>query len=131
MLTARDIMTTDVVTIQCGATVAEAMRLMLHRGSRALIIHRRNSEDAYGIITESDIVRKVVATGQDPNTTIIDEVMTKPCIVVNPDLGVEHIAKLFKHTNIHQAPVFQEKVIGMVSSSDIIRQYEIQMIVMR
>jgi predicted transcriptional regulator len=48
--------------------------------------------------------------------------MTKPCIVVNPDLGVEYIARLFANNHIHKAPVIQEKLLGIVSTSDILRR---------
>ena len=46
-------------------------------------------------VTESDLVYKVVATARDPEVVQVHEVMTKPCIVVNPDLAVEYVARLF------------------------------------
>ena len=45
--------------------------------------------------------------------------MTKPCIVVNPDLAVEHIAKLFTRAKIRIAPVIKDKLLGIVSLSDV------------
>jgi CBS domain pair. len=61
MKKAKDIMTTEVVWIQSSATVKEAINLMKETGLRALIVERRNEEDAYGIVTETDIVYKVIA----------------------------------------------------------------------
>ena len=46
--------------------------------------------------------------------------MTKPCIVVNPDLGVEYVARLFANTQIHKAPVIQETLLGIVSVGDVV-----------
>mgnify|MGYP001803457771 CR=1 FL=1 len=66
MLTAADIMTTDVATIRSSATVAEAFKLMQASYWHALIVERRHDQDAYGIITEADIVYKVIAFGKDP-----------------------------------------------------------------
>lgn len=122
MLKAKEIMTQDVVKIKGSATIAEAVELMREKNIRCLIVDRRREEDAYGIITETDIVNQVAAYGKDPNEVRVYEVMTKPCIVVNPDLGVEYVARLFSHAKIHHAPVIQEKLLGLISTSDILRK---------
>ena len=64
MLRAADVMTKDVATIRSSATVAEAVRLMKARDWQALIVDRRHPQDGYGIITESDVVYKVIAFQQ-------------------------------------------------------------------
>lgn len=120
MMKASDIMTKDVVTIRGSATVAEAALLMQERGWRALIVDQRDEQDAYGIITETDIVYKVIGFGKDPRSVRVYEVMTKPCIVVNPDLGVEHVARLFADNGLLRAPVIQNKLLGIISVSDIL-----------
>jgi len=119
-LKAKDIMTTEVVTIEPSATVAEAVALMKEKGLRALIVERTNEEDAYGIVTETDIVYKVVAQGLSPQSVLVREIMTKPCIVVNPDLSVENVARLFAMTGIRRAPVIRERLLGVISVTDII-----------
>ncbi|MCS7252310.1 MAG: CBS domain-containing protein [Thermoflexus sp.] len=121
-LKAKDIMTTEVVTIEPSATVAEAVALMKEKGLRALIVERSNEEDAYGIITETDIVYKVVAQGLNPQSVLVRDVMTKPCIVVNPDLSVENVARLFALTGIRRAPVIRERLLGIISVTDILRK---------
>lgn len=113
-------MTNDVATVKGSATVAEAVKLMKFKELRALIVEPRNGEDAYGIVTQTDIVNKVVAYGKDPAKMRVYEVMTKPCIVVNPDLGVEYVARLFANTGIRIAPVIQNGLLGIVSDSDIL-----------
>jgi len=119
-LKAKDIMTTEMVTIEPSATVAEAVALMKEKGLRALIVERTNEEDAYGIVTETDIVYKVVAQGLSPQSVLVREIMTKPCIVVNPDLSVENVARLFALTGIRRAPVIRERLLGVISVTDII-----------
>ena len=121
-LKAKDIMTTEVVTIEPSATVAEAVALMKEKGLRALIVERTNEEDAYGIVTETDIVYKVVAQGLSPQSVLVREIMTKPCIVVNPDLSVENVARLFARAGIRRAPVIRERLLGVISVTDIIRK---------
>jgi CBS domain-containing protein len=120
MLKAADIMTKDVATIRSSATVAEAVRLMRARNWKALIVDRRHEQDAYGIVSESDIVYKVIAYGKDPNRVRVYEVMTKPCIVVNPDLGLEYVARLFADHHIQRAPVIQNELLGIISLADIL-----------
>lgn len=122
MLKVKEVMTTDVVTIQGSAPVAEAIELMKEKKLRDLIVEPRSVEDAYGIITETDIVYKIAAYGKDPQEVRVHEIMTKPCIVVNPDLSVEHAARLFAHFHLRRAPVIKGKLLGIVSVTDILRQ---------
>jgi CBS domain-containing protein len=122
MLKARDIMTNRVVTVQSLATVAEALELMRRNQVHALVVDRSGPDDAYGIIVDEDIVYNVIAEGEDPSVVQVYEVMTKPCVVVNPDLGVEYVAKLFANVGIRCAPVIQEKLLGIISVSDILHK---------
>ncbi|NER79238.1 MAG: CBS domain-containing protein [Leptolyngbya sp. SIO1D8] len=120
MTKARDVMIEDVATVKASATVAEAVKLMKFKGIHSLIVDRAHEEDAYGIVTDSDIASKVVAYGKDSNQVRVYEVMTKPCIVVNPDLAVEYVARLFTQTNIDRAPVIKGDLLGIVSLQDIL-----------
>jgi CBS domain-containing protein len=117
---ASDIMTTDVATVRGSASVADAVKIMKEKGLRSLIVSRRTEEDAYGMVTETDIAYKVAAYGKDPKSIRVYEIMTKPCISVNPDLGVEYVARLFANTGIRRAPVIKETLLGIVSITDII-----------
>ncbi|OKH18821.1 hypothetical protein NIES593_21730 [Hydrococcus rivularis NIES-593] len=119
---AADIMTTEVVTIRGAATVAEAVKLMKEKSLRALIVDRRHDEDAYGMLTETDIVYNVTAYGIDPKQVRVCDIMTKPCIVINPDLQVEYVARLFAKTGIRRAPVIKDKLLGIVSVTDILQK---------
>lgn len=120
MTKAKDVMTEEVATIKGSATVADAVRLMKFKGIHSLIVERRHEEDAYGIVTDTDITNKVVAYGKDPKQVRVYEVMTKPCIVVNPDLAIEYVARLFAQTNIDRAPVIKEELLGIISVQDIL-----------
>ncbi|MBE9100994.1 CBS domain-containing protein [Vacuolonema iberomarrocanum] len=122
MMKAREIMTKDVVTIRGSATVAEAVKLMKEKGLRALVVEPRHEMDPYGLVTETDIIYKVAAFGHDPKKMHVYEIMTKPCVVVNPELGVEYVARLFAQTRIRRAPVIQGSLLGIISISDILRK---------
>ncbi|MBW4464501.1 MAG: CBS domain-containing protein [Pegethrix bostrychoides GSE-TBD4-15B] len=119
MLKATDVMS-EAVTIRGSATVEEAVKLMREKGVHALIVALRHDQDAYGIVTETDVIYKVTAYGKDSRRLRVCDIMVKPCIVVNPDLGVEYVARLFANTGIHQAPVIQGALLGMISIRDIL-----------
>ncbi|BAZ82055.1 MAG: CBS domain-containing protein [Sphaerospermopsis sp.] len=122
MMKAEDIMTTKVVTIRGSATVAEAVKLMKDNKLRSIVVEPRTDNDPYGIVTETDIVYNVGAYGKDPKQVRVYEIMTKPCIVVNPELGVEYVARLFANTGIRRAPVIKGKLLGIISITDILRK---------
>lgn len=122
---ATDIMTTKVFTINGLATVAEVIALMQDKRVRSLIVEPSNSDEAYGIVTETDIVYKVTAKEQDPEAVMVYQIMTRPCIVVNPDLSLENVARLFAETGIQRAPVIREQLLGMISITDLIMKLEV------
>ena len=63
----------------------------------------------------------MLAHGFDPAEIRVDEVMTKPLIVVNPSLKVEMIARLFAHHRVGHAPVIEDhRLVGIVSMTDLV-----------
>jgi CBS domain-containing protein len=121
MMQAEEIMTRNVVTIRGSATVADAVKLMQDKQLRGLIVEPRHERDPYGIVTETDIVYKVAAFGHDPKAMRVYEIMVKPCVCINPEMGVEYVARLFAQTRIRRAPVIQGKtLLGIISVSDIL-----------
>jgi CBS domain-containing protein len=122
MPAAKDVMTTDVVRIDGMATARDAAKLMADEGVRALIVDRRGPEDAYGIVTQRDIVYEIIAQGEDPDETLVHEIMSKPLVVVNPDLDLKYVARLMANFGLSRAPVIAEgKLQGIVSVSDVIK----------
>jgi len=120
MLTAKDIMTEEVATIPGSTSVAEAVKLMKFKELHSLVVERRSDDDAYGLVTTTDIVNKVVAYGKDPKTVKVYEIMTKPCLVINPDLAIEYVARLFDRFGVDRAPVIQGNLLGIISNTDIL-----------
>lgn len=121
MPTAQDLMTTDVVTIDGNATVREAVDTMKEHAVRCLIVERRGPADAYGIVTQRDVVYAVTAWSRDPEEVRVHEIMTKPLVVVNKDLDIRHVARLMANMGLSRAPViFDGELQGIVSVSDII-----------
>jgi CBS domain-containing protein len=120
-LRAKDIMQVEVASVAAETTVAQAALRMKREGVRSLIVERADPDDAYGIVTYSDIVSKVLAWGMDPAEVTVEEIMVKPLVVINPNLKVEHVARLFAQTGIGHAPVISgQRLVGIISKTDLI-----------
>jgi len=121
MLTAKDIMTTNVVTIDPEATVAEALDRIRKVGLRCLIVEKRSATDSYGIVTQRDMAYKVLAEGLDPNQIRVRDIMTRPLVSVTEEMSVQDVARLMKLTGLSRLPVIYGGALqGIVSVSDII-----------
>jgi len=119
---AQDIMTTPVITIDEGATVAEAIDLMLRNKIRRLIVELTHAEDAFGMVTVRDVVYKIAAKGLDPKQIKVREIMTKPLISINPRLDVKFAAEVLAKANIAAAPVIGEhRLMGIIAIWDIMK----------
>ncbi|WP_017324542.1 CBS domain-containing protein [Synechococcus sp. PCC 7336] len=125
MPTAAEIMTPNAIAIRGAETVARAVELMKEHMVSSLLVERRHPQDAYGIVTVTDVICKVVAYGKDPKQVKVYEIMSKPCIVVNPDLAVEYVARLFAEVGIRSAPVIQGDSVGIVSVTDILLKTDV------
>jgi CBS domain-containing protein len=122
MQLASDIMTKGVVTVNASATVAEAMQLMKDQHFRDLVVAPSYEGDAYGIMTEADVVYKVAALGKSPESVTVGEIMTKPCVELDPEMTVQEVAQLFANHHIHRAPVIKDELLGVVTIFDIVRE---------
>ena len=117
---AKDVMTKDFVCIDGSATVAEAVRIMREERVTSLIVNRRTPEDAWGIVTQKDVVTKVVDPGKRVHEVHVHEIMSKPLVTVAPGLALKYCARLLRMTGIRRAPVFDGKaIVGTLSNTDI------------
>ncbi len=119
MPTVKDIMTENVVSIGPSASVFEAANLMSSNQVGSLVIV--NGEETIGIVTERDIVRRVVAK-KLPLETKISEVMSKSLITISPDASLKEAARVMSSNKIRRLPVLkQNKLVGIVVASDFVR----------
>lgn len=123
MLTVRDIMTRPVVVIRSSAMVENAILLMRAKRVRSLIVEEEYDNGPYGIITEKDIVFKVIAPGQNPDLVRISDIMQQPCIQIPVDVTLQEAAQMLADAGIHRAPVIKNnELLGLISVTDILRK---------
>jgi CBS domain-containing protein len=119
MPTVKEIMTKEVVTIDPNKTVFDAAELMSSKGVGCVIVVIKAFP--VGIITERDIVRRIVAKRSSPDVKVT-EVMTKTVITVNPDTSLKEAARTMSTNKIRRLPVLENnKLVGIVVASDFVR----------
>ena len=125
-LKAADVMHKEIVTIDGGATVAEAVALMRERRVSSLLVNRRNHDDAWGIMTCKDVVIKVLDASKDPHKMKVFDIMTSPVVMVSPGLALKYCIRLMHQAGIRRAPVFDGKdIVGIISNTDIFNALEV------
>lgn len=114
-----DIMSTNVVTVNVSVTVAQAARIMTSRNISCVVVMHR--DEAVGIMTERDILKRVVALHRDHGTTPVAEVMSRPLVTSPPDHSILCISRMMDRMRIHRLVVKENKqVCGIVSQTDIL-----------
>ncbi|MEM4359389.1 MAG: CBS domain-containing protein [Candidatus Bilamarchaeaceae archaeon] len=117
-----DIMTKKVIIIPYGKDISEAAKLMKRYSiGSVIVVEDEKSKKARGIITERDIVYKVIAKGKDPYTTKVEEIMSKPLRVIRPDTPIEEASKAMRDNKIKRLPVVNEynELLGIISEGDV------------
>jgi len=118
----KDVMATDVVTIDCGAALLDALKLMMERGVKSLVIPPRSDSDAFGILTFTDIAKKVLPGEERLEMLNVYDLMTKPCLCVFEDWNIRYAAKMLTDMNISRAIVSDGKTLqGIISLFDIVK----------
>jgi len=119
-LNVEDVMVEEVVTVEADATVQEAVDLMNKHEIGCLIVVLKGKP--VGIITERDMLTRVLAKSIDPEKIRVSDVMSAPLIVGKPEMEVENAVKLMFKTKIKKLPVVQRgRLIGLVTLTDLTR----------
>ncbi|HEY8421827.1 MAG TPA: CBS domain-containing protein [Thermoclostridium sp.] len=115
---ARDVMTKSIVTVEPDTTIKEVAQLMQQHNVGAIPVVDHNG--LKGIVTDRDLVVRNIASGKDPFSTPVRDVMTSQVTTVTPDEDVQSITKLMASRQIRRVPVVEnQQLIGMVSLGDI------------
>jgi CBS domain-containing protein len=119
MPTVRDFMTTNVITIDVKRTVLEAAKLMRQQDVGDLVV--MDGIEAKGIVTERDLVRRVMAQ-KKPLDTKVSEVMSSPLITIEEDSSIRDAARKMVKYKIRRLPVTKKtKLVGIIATSDFAR----------
>ena len=110
----------DVFEIDGGASVFEAVQLMVEMNTGSLLV--TEGGEITGIVTERDYLRRVTLEGRAERKTAVLEIMSSPLIVASPQTTVDECMALMTDRRIRHVPVVEEgKVVGLVSIGDLVK----------
>lgn len=117
-----DYMSRDVRSVHKDVTLKEAARLLSKWKVGSLLVD--DDRQYIGIITDTDLSRKGVAKGLDPNTTSVKACMSKPVVGIEDDEPLTAAIALMKAKAIRHLAVTEDgTIIGVLSVSDLLRAY--------
>jgi CBS domain-containing protein len=114
-----DIMSKDVVTIIPEATMAEAARVMGAMRVGSLIV--AVDEKPTGIVTERDLLSKIIAQDRDPDTVRVGDVMASPLITIDSTATIKAAAQTMIAQKGRLAVLRREALVGIVTAADLIK----------
>ena len=117
-----DYMSSEVRSIAATATLKDAGRLLQKLKVGSLLVD--DDRRYIGIITDTDLSRKAVARGLDPNSTPVKVCMSRPVLTIEDDEAMESAVKLMKDHGVRHLAVTEDgTIIGILSVSDLLRYY--------
>ena len=117
-----DVMTESLIYSSPEDTVSHVAQLMKTEDiGPVLIIDNEESKRLVGIVTDRDLALKVVAEGRDPQTTKVEEVMTRKVVTCRADDDVESAMKAMAQYQLRRIPVVDndDRLVGIISQADV------------
>jgi len=116
----KDVMSSPVITIEENAPANRVAELIDKHGLGCIIVTSKQGKPL-GIITERDLVTRVLAKNAKPDSIKAKEVMNSPLITIEPDETINEAARRMNRLNIRRlGVVYKGQLIGLVSSKDVL-----------
>lgn len=116
----KDVMISPVITVEEKASANKVACLMVDNKVGCVIVVDKTG-NAIGIITERDLVVRVLAKNVEPASAKAKSIMTSPLVTVDPDTAVTDAARMMSRKDIRRLGVlYKSKLVGIVSSKDIL-----------
>ena len=115
----RDVMSKDVKVVRPDTTVKEVVATMNKFNIGSIVIVQ--GDRPVGIITERDILRRIVEPCLAPETLTARQIMSSPVLTINETASIDEAAKLMAKKRIKKLPVMdKQKLVGIVTLTDIV-----------
>ena len=117
----RDAMTTNPRGVETSTPIAEAAKLMKNEDVGPLPVLEGGK--LVGMVTDRDIVIRVVAEGKDPQSTTVGEVASRDLITVDPQQDLDEALRLMAQHQVRRLPVVEEdgRLVGILAQADVAR----------
>jgi CBS domain-containing protein len=115
-----DLMTRNIVYISKDTNTMEAAKIMATKDISSILV--KSEKDFIGIITDRDIIRKVVAFGSNSKEILAYQIMSNPLVTINENASVEEAAQKMRDNKIRRLVIKSKKgILGIITESDIVR----------
>ena len=122
VLFAKDILEPEFISLRPETTMLEAAKRMADRHQGFVIVTSPEGKPI-GIVTEWDVLEKVVAAGRDPTQVRLEELMTRSLVFVDASEGIDRVAEIMAEKGIRRVLVQKGgKVIGVIRNQTIVRR---------
>ena len=113
-----ELMIKNVYRVHPDTSVEEAVRTMNTYEIGCLVVVQ--SERPIGIMTERDLLKRVLEQGKPPKTIKVSEIMSKPVIYGNPKMELEDAARLMFRKKVKKLPIMQDsELVGLITLTDL------------
>ena len=120
VLYAKDIVEKDFISLRPEVSVLEAARLMRDRHHGFVIVTSAEGEPA-GIVTEWDVLARVVAEARDPATVRLDEIMSRDLVSVDQSIGIGEVAQIMSKEGTRRVLVVKDgRILGVIQARTIL-----------
>ncbi len=116
----KPLMTKELTSLPSAATVLDAAKYMTDMNVGSVIVV--DDDKPSGILTDRDIVTKVLSQDKDPKTTRIRDIMTSPAVTISEDKDIVDVTRLMSSHKIRRFPVVDAngKIIGVITLDDVL-----------
>ncbi|MCK5107748.1 MAG: CBS domain-containing protein [Nanoarchaeota archaeon] len=128
-ISVKEAMTVHPITLDVNKSLHDCAKLMKkHRIGGVLIVEKKNlgsllgKKKLIGIVTEQDIVRKLVANGKDTLDISVKEIMETELITIGSNIDIAEAIMLMRDEDVRHLPIVEgEKLVGLITAKDILR----------
>ena len=114
------LMVRDVVTVQADDSAHDAVKLMNENRIGCLVTTYNGR--IYGILTERDLLERVLEKCKNPKETMVSEIMTSGVIVGDPEMHLDDATRLMFENKVKKLPIVKgSRLVGLVTLTDIAR----------
>ena len=114
----RDLMVSSVVTIEPRTSIVDAARRMIQEEKGPLPVVE--GESPVAMVTDRDIIARVVAEGRDPNSVRVEDIATHELVTIGPDQDVNEARQLMDQHELDRILVVEgNRLVGIISEANI------------
>jgi signal-transduction protein with cAMP-binding, CBS, and nucleotidyltransferase domain len=121
VLTVKDVMVRDVITISPYSTLREALSAMSTHRIKSLVVEPQHAHDGYGLLSYNELLQAIVAEEGDVDLLNVYDAAVKPVVTVGEELSVNQAAALMTRFRLNRLVVVQgNELIGLLAMNDIL-----------